>query len=114
MVKVRIRERNFDVSDELRAYTERKLGFELARFGARVARVVVRFSEQDDGEVRPDRRCHIDVGLRSRSARVEEAHADLFVAVDRATERLIRSVVRVLEREREWVALARRPLGAGM
>jgi putative sigma-54 modulation protein len=106
MVKIQIRERNVEVSDRLRTHIERKLGFELARFGQRIARVIVRFSDAQ-GDSGPDKRCQIHVGLRSRSARVEDTDADIFMAVDRAAERLARSVAHVLEREREWTSLER-------
>jgi ribosomal subunit interface protein len=104
MVKIQIRERNVEISESLRAHVERRLGYALARFGQRIARVIVRFSDvPGDGE---DKRCQIHVGLRSRSARVEDTDADPFTAVDRAAERLSRSIARVLEREREWDAAA--------
>jgi ribosomal subunit interface protein len=102
MVKIQIRERNVEISDDLRSHVERRLGFELARFGQRIARVIVRFSDTR-GSDGTDQRCQIHVGLRSRSARIEETNADPFVALDRAAARLRRSVVRVLEREREWI-----------
>lgn len=103
MVKIQIRERNIEVSEHLRTHVERRLGYALARFGQRIARVIVRFSDAE-GEGGADKRCQIHVGLKSRSARVEDADADLFIAVDRASERISRSVAHVLEREREWVA----------
>lgn len=105
MVKIQIRERNVEVSDDLRSHVERRLGFELARFGQRIARVIVRFSDAR-GDGGADRRCQIHVGLGSRSARVEETNADPFIALDCAAERLCRSVVRVLDREREWISAA--------
>jgi ribosomal subunit interface protein len=103
MVKIQIRERNVEIPTDLRNHVERRLNFALARFGQRIARVIVRFSD-GDGEVGQNLRCQIHVGLRSRSARVEDTDVDLFVAVDRAAERVSRSVARVLEREREWDA----------
>lgn len=108
MVKIQIRERNVEVPTGLRNHVERRLNFALARFGQRIARVIVRFSD-GDGDAAPHPRCQIHVGLRSRSARVEDTDADLFIAVDRAAERVSRSVARVLEREREWDAGAARP-----
>jgi putative sigma-54 modulation protein len=103
MVKIQIRERNVEVSEGLRTHVERRLGFALARFGQRIARVIVRFSDAD-GEPGATMRCQIHVGLRSRSARVDYTDADLFTAVDCAVERVARSVARVLERERDWDA----------
>jgi ribosomal subunit interface protein len=99
MVKVQFRERNVEISEGLRAHVERRLSFALARFGQRIARVIVRFSDDESG---PNKRCQIHVGLRSRSARADDTDVDLTVAVDRAVERVSRSVAHVLEREREW------------
>jgi putative sigma-54 modulation protein len=112
MVKIQIRERNVEVPAGLRQHVEQRLNFALARFGQRIARVIVRFSDGDagDGETGHNLRCQIHVGLRSRSARVEDTDNDLFVAVDRAAERVSRSVARVLERERDWDAGMSRPL----
>jgi putative sigma-54 modulation protein len=112
MVKIQIRERNVEVPAGLRKHVEQRLNFALARFGQRIARVIVRFSDGDagDGETGHNLRCQIHVGLRSRSARVEDTDNDLFVAVVRAAERVSRSVARVLERERDWDAGMSRPL----
>jgi ribosomal subunit interface protein len=103
MVKIQIRERNIHISEGLRDHVQRRLGFALARYGERIARVIVRFSDES-GESGEEKRCQIHVGLRSRSARVEGKDNDLFAAVDHAAERLSRSVAHVLEREREWDA----------
>lgn len=106
MVTIQIRARNGEVSDALRTHVERRLAYVLARFGQRVARVIVRFSDAQ-GDAGSDTRCQIHIGLQSRSARVEDTHADPFVAIDRAAELLSRSVARVLDREREWVTSTR-------
>jgi ribosomal subunit interface protein len=101
MVKIQFRERNVEVSDGLRAHVERRLGFALARFGQRIARVIVRFSDAS-GDSGQKQRCQIHVGLRSRSARADDTDVDLTVAVDRAVERVARSIAHVLEREQEF------------
>ncbi len=98
MMKIHIRERNIEVTEDLRAHVERRLGFALGRFGERIGRVVVRFADAD-GHL--DRRCQIEVGLRPTIVRVEDRDADLFAAVDHAADRLSRSVARALERERQ-------------
>jgi len=101
-MKIHIRGRNIELHEVLRTRVERRLGFALGRFGERIGRVLLRFSDAngDHGDI--DKRCQIDVGLRPRSVRVEHTDADLFVALDRASDRASRSVARALEREREW------------
>ncbi len=101
-MKIYIRGRNIEVTRVVRTRVERRLGFALGRFGERIDRVLLRFSDTNGYRGDVDKRCQIDVGLRPRSVRVEHTDADLFVALDRAADRASRSVARALEREREW------------
>ena len=101
-MKIQIRCRNIAITEALRARVERRLGFALSRFGERIGRVVLQFSETNDQHGYVDKRCEIEVGMRPRSVRVEHTDADLFVALDRAADRASRSVARALERERDW------------
>jgi len=101
-MQVQIRARHVEVPEVLRAHVERRLGFALARFGVRIGRVLVRFSDTNGDRGGVDQRCQIDVGLRpSGSVQSEDTDADLFVAVNRAADRVARAVARVLARERE-------------
>ena len=101
-MKIHIRGRNVELTEVLRARVERRLGFALSRFGERIGRVLLRFSDTSGYRGDVDKRCQIDVGLRPRSVRVEHTDVDLFVALDRAADRASRSVARALERERGW------------
>lgn len=101
-MKIHIQNRNVEVTKILRAHVESRLGLALGRFGERIGRVMVRFSDTDGHGSGLDKRCQIDVGLRPRSVRVEDMDIDLFVAVNNATDRVSRSVARALEREHEW------------
>jgi ribosome hibernation promoting factor len=101
-VRIQIRERNLKLTGDLRAHVERRLGFALGRFAARIGRVTVRLS----GTRGADKRCEIEVGLLPKSVTVEDTDADLFAAVDHAARRVSRSIARALERERESGGLA--------
>ena len=101
-MKIHIRERNVQVTEVLRSHVQRRVGLALGRFGERIGRVIVRFSDTDGLQNRVDKRCQIEVGLRQRSVRVEDMNADLFTAVDHAADRVSRSVARALERQRDW------------
>jgi ribosomal subunit interface protein len=110
---IQIRQRHAEVTSSLRAHVERRLGFALGRFGDQIGRVLVRLSDTtgQSGALAPSHqpqgRCQIDVGLR-RGVRVEDAAADLLVAVDGAAERASRAVARFLDRERELSLGSRR------
>ena len=100
-MKIHIRGRNIGVTKVVRTRVERRLLFALGRFGERIDRLLLRFSDTNGYRADVDKRCQINVGLRPRSVRVEHTDADLFVALDRAADRASRSVARALERERD-------------
>lgn len=78
------------------------MDFALARFGNRIARVSLRFSDASGSEGSGDKRCQIVVGMRPRSLRVDHTDSDLLVALDHAANRAARSVARAVQRESWW------------
>ena len=100
MTKIEIHQRHIEITDVLRVHVQDRLGLALGRFADRIGRVVVRFSHADRHPSGAEKRCQIEVGLRSRSIDVEDTDADLFAAVNHATDRASRSVARALEWER--------------
>jgi len=99
MTKIEIQQRHIEITDVLRIHVQHRVGLALGRFGDSVGRVIVRFSLADGHPSGTDKRCQIEVGLRSRSIDVEDTDADLFAAVNHATDRASRSVARALEWE---------------
>jgi ribosomal subunit interface protein len=89
-----------EVTDALRVHVERRLGLALGRFGDRIGRVRVRFSEAEAKAGDGHKRCQIQIGLRPLSVDVVDCDADLFAADNTAVARASRSVARALERER--------------
>jgi len=98
-MKIPIRSRGVEITTALRAHVERRLGLALARFGAKIGRVIVHFSEANGHEGGPTTRCQIDVGLSLRNVRAEDTDTDSFAAVDHATDRVSRSIARALDLE---------------
>ena len=98
-MKIRIRSRNVEMTSALRTHVERRVGLALARFGERIDRVIVRFSDAEGYGGASARRCQVDVGLSPRRVRAEDTDVDSFAAVDHATDRVSRSVARALELE---------------
>ena len=102
-MEIQIRERSVELTEGLRAHVERRLGFALGRFGERISRVIVRFSDTNGHRGGADKRCQIDVDLRpSGNLCVEDTDADIYVASDRAANRASRAIARLLDRQREW------------
>lgn len=100
-MRLEIRERDVQVTQVLRAHVETRLGLALGRFGDRIGRVTVRFSGANGRTGEKATRCQIDVSLRPQNVRAGDTDADLFVAVDQASDRVARSVARILEFENE-------------
>ena len=100
-MRVEIRERDVEVTEVLRAHVERRLGLALGRFGDRIGRVTVRLSGANGRTGEQATRCQIDVSLRPQNVRAGDTDADLFAAVDNASNRVSRSVARILELEIE-------------
>ena len=101
-MKIQIRCRNTVITEALRTRVERRLGFALSRFGERIGRVLLQFSDSNGHSGDVDKRCQIDVGLTPKGVQVEHIDADMFVALDRAADRASRAVARALDRERDW------------
>lgn len=96
MRKIEIRQRHVEVTEELRAHVKSRIGFALARFGDRIGRVVVRFS--DTGAYK---RCQIGVDVQTRLVWAEDTDTDVLAAVDHAAQRLSRSVALAFEAQLE-------------
>jgi putative sigma-54 modulation protein len=97
-----IRGRHIELTAALLAHVERRLRFTLSRFGQKIRQVAVQLWDLNGPPGGLDRRCRVTVTLSpSGKVMVEARDADLHVAIDRAADRLERSVTRALERRRE-------------
>lgn len=85
--------------ETLRDYTERRFRFSLRRFGHRVKRLRVSVEDLNGPRGGVDKRCRIIAEI-SPSGRlvIEEADVQIHEAVDRAADRLRRSIRRELKR----------------
>ena len=100
-MKIRISARNVTLTDRLRVHVRRRLELALGRFGDRIDKVSVRFTDTDAGRGPSQKHCRIEVDLHPRPVTVEDADAEPFAAADGAIDRLSRSVARALEREQD-------------
>lgn len=102
-MKVDVRIQSSDLAVALEDYVIRRVHFSLGRFAGRLGRVVVRVSDLNGPRGGVDKSCRILAELTPSGETVlnEAVDANLFVAIDHATERIGRSFSRRLERERE-------------
>lgn len=101
-MRIDIQASGLDLTEHLREHTERRLKFALSWANDDVRAVAVRLSDINGPRGGNDKRCRIKILLPGTSDLViEDAETDLYVAIDRAADRIERAVARRLGRLRE-------------
>jgi putative sigma-54 modulation protein len=99
-MKIDIKTQDFPLTDALRSYAERRLHFALTCCEDRIQRVAMRLSDINGPRGGADKRCRLQVVLAGLpDVVVEDTEVDLYVAIDRATDRTGRTLVRKIERQ---------------
>lgn len=100
-MKVAIHGHGLQVGPEQQERVGRRLGFALGRFGDHIARVTVYLTDVNGPRGGADKRCKVVAEARGCGpVVVEDADADLDVAIDRAADRVGRAVRRRLDAAR--------------
>lgn len=94
-----IRAQGFTLTRGLRDYVMKRLAYAFAHGEDSVTRLNVSLSDINGPRGGADKRCLIEARLKQAAAVViEDVEADLYLAIDRATERAGRTLARRLER----------------
>jgi putative sigma-54 modulation protein len=112
-VNFQIQAQDFTLTTGLRQHVAVRLAYALNHGRDIVSRIVVRLSDINGPRGGVDKCCGIEVRLKGAPALiVEDTQADLYVAIDRASERIGRTLDRRLARQRDFpaVSMARQPL----
>ena len=100
-MKIETQAHGFPLTDGLRHHIRQRLHFAFDRIGERIRKVVVRLSDINGPRGGADKRCQLQVSLDKRpEVIIEDTQSDLYAAVDHASERAARTLVRQLSRER--------------
>ncbi|MEJ2693269.1 MAG: ribosome-associated translation inhibitor RaiA [Candidatus Thiodiazotropha sp.] len=100
-MQIDIQSRNFSLTDALRSHAERRLRFALTCYDDHIQRVVMRLSDINGPRGGSDKRCHLQVVLAGLpDVVIEDTEADLYVAIDRATDRAGRTLIRRVDRKK--------------
>jgi ribosomal subunit interface protein len=113
VMNLQIQAQDFTLTDGLRQHVAMRLGYALNHGRDTIMRIVVRLSDINGTRGGVDKCCGIEVRLKGAPALiVEETQADLYVAIDRASERIGRMLDRRLARQRDFpaVSVARQPM----
>ncbi len=99
-MQIEIQARDFPLTDALLNYIERRINFVLSSRYNQIQRITVRLSDTNGPRGGIDKRCHIHITLpRLRKIVIEDTESDLYVAINRATDRAGRTVNRRLARQ---------------
>ena len=94
-----IQTKGFSLTESLRNYTEKRMGFALHRNAKHILRACVRLADINGSRGGVDKRCQIALKLAGHNSIViEDTEVDLYIAIDRASERCMRTLARHLER----------------
>ena len=107
-MQIDIQSRGFSLTDALFGYAQRRLLFALSYCSGHVNRVVIRLSDINGPRGGADKRCHIQVVMAGiPDVVVEDTEVNLYAAIDRAIDRVRRTVVRKVDRH---LTLSRQPV----
>lgn len=100
-MKIEVRARGVDVSDEMRTYIARRLRFSLGRFDGHLQVVRVRLEDLNGPRGGVDKRCSLELsGDRLGSRFVEVRDSDFHAAVGRAARAAGRTIRDAIDRTR--------------
>lgn len=100
-----IQTNGFTLTEGIRSYTTQRLQFALDRNDQQITHVSVHLADINGPRGGIDKRCKINLTLVGQNNIViEDTEADLYVAIDRASERCARTLTRKLERSREFLS----------
>ena len=101
-MQLEIQARHFSLTNALRNYIERRLAFALSAHDEHVRRVTVRLSDINGPRGGEDKQCHLQIVFdHLPDVIVEDTESDMYIAIDRATDRASRTVGRKVSRLRD-------------
>jgi putative sigma-54 modulation protein len=97
-----IQTNGFSLTDGIRNHVSRRMQFALDRNDGHIMRVKVSLADINGPRGGVDKRCQISLALAGHNnILIEDTEADLYVAIDRASDRCARTLTRRLEKFRE-------------
>lgn len=97
-----IQTNGFSITESIRHYTTQRMQFALDRNDGKIIQARVSLADINGPRGGVDKKCQINLALAGQNNIViEDTEADLYVAIDRASDRCERTLARRLERLRE-------------
>lgn len=96
-MNIAIQTRGFPLTEALKDHINKRLGFTFSHAASRVRSLHVRLSDLNGPRGGVDKCCHVEVRLdRLPVVVVEDVQSDMYTAIDRASGRAARTVMRHL------------------
>jgi len=109
-MQIDIQARDFSLTDALRSHAERRLRSTLTCCDDHIQRIAIRLSDINGPRGGADKRCHLRVLLDALpDVVIEDIETDLYAAIDRATDRAGRTLVRKIDRQQSLLRQGRPP-----
>ena len=100
-MQIDIQARNFSLTDALSDHAERRLRFALTCCNSHIKKIIMRLSDINGPRGGKDKRCHLQMVLAGLpDVVIENIETDMYVAIDRATDRAGRTLVRKIDRQK--------------
>ncbi|MBR7800536.1 HPF/RaiA family ribosome-associated protein [Undibacterium fentianense] len=101
-MQIDIQARGFELTDAIREHTLKSIRFATGWAGDDVRRITIRLSDINGPRGGEDKRCLIQIPLAGKQdIIIDDVEADLYVAIDKATQRAERMLAKHIERHRE-------------
>jgi len=101
-MQIDIQSQGFSLTPALSEYAGNRISYALSFASDRITRLIVRLSDINGVRGGEDKRCLLELRLKGvPGIVVEDVEEDLYAAIDRATERARRALVRKLDQARE-------------
>lgn len=98
-MQISIKARGFPLTEGLQNHAERRVRFAVGSASSRVRNIVIRLADDNGPRGGVDKRCTIRATLSGApDIIIEHQESDLYVAIDRASDRLGRTLFRQLKR----------------
>lgn len=99
-MQIDIQARHFTLTNALRSHTENRIRLALTCCDDHIQRVMVRLSDINGPRGGVDKHCHIQIVLAGLpDIVIEDTEADMYVAINRASDRAGRTLVRKINRQ---------------
>jgi ribosomal subunit interface protein len=99
-MQVDIQARDFELTDSLRDYAERRLRFAFTASSNYIQRITMRLSDVNGPRGGEDKLCNIKVTLKTYSdVIIKDVESDMYAAINRAADRAGRNVQRKIRRQ---------------